>query len=114
VNYFDRKIPVNQEALALACDQDVTRADVTMKDISVEIGMLMCWGSEKLVLRPESANDVLPVMASAIALTNSREDLNKGKSRATTSRDILYWLRGTISLNQHAHFSFLSKWVRVM
>jgi hypothetical protein len=40
-----------------------------MKDISVEIGMLMCCGSEKLVLQSESANDVLPVMASAIALT---------------------------------------------
>jgi hypothetical protein len=65
-------IPVNQEALALACDQDVTRADVTMKDISIEISMLMCRGSEKLVLLSESANDVLPVMASAIELTNSR------------------------------------------
>jgi hypothetical protein len=84
-----------------------------MKDISVEICMLMCCGSEKLVQRPEAANNVLPVMASAIALTNSREDLNEVKSRATTSRDILYWLRGTISLDQHAQFSFLSVCVRV-
>ena len=87
--------------------------NIAMKDISVEIGMLMCWGSEKLVLRSESANNVLPAMASAIALTNSREVLNQVKCRATTSRDILYWLRGTISLDQHAQFSFLSVCVRV-
>jgi hypothetical protein len=86
-----------------------------MKDMSIEIGMLMCCGSERLVLRSESANDALPVMESEIALTNSREDLNEVKSRATTSRDIMYyWLRSTISLDQHAHFSFLSVCVRVM
>jgi hypothetical protein len=50
-----------------------------MKDISVEIGMLMSCVSEKLVIRSESANDVLPVMASAIALMNSREHLNEIK-----------------------------------
>ena len=50
-----------------------------MKDISVEIGMLMCCGSDKLVLRLEFANDVLPVMASVIALMNSHEELNKVK-----------------------------------
>ena len=85
-----------------------------MKDMSVEIGMLVCCGSKKLVLWSESANDVLPVMASAIALTNSHEDLNEVKSRATTSRDILYWLRSTITLDQHTHFSFLSVCVRVV
>ena len=53
-------------------------------------------------------------MVSAIALTKSCEDLSQVKCRATTSRDILYRLRGTISLNQHAHFSFLSVCVRVM
>jgi len=37
-----------------------------MSDISVEIGMLMCCESEKLVLRTESANDVLPAMASTV------------------------------------------------
>ena len=48
-----------------------------MKDISVEIVMLMGCESEKLVLRSESANDFLPVMASAIALSHSREELNQ-------------------------------------
>jgi hypothetical protein len=85
-----------------------------MKDIDVEIGMLMCCGREKLVVWSESTNYVLPVMASAIALTNSREDLNEVKSRATMPRDILYWLRGTIPPNQYAHFSFLSVFVRVV
>ena len=58
-----------------------------MKDMSVEIGMLMYYGSEKLVLRSEPINDVLPVIASAIALMNSRRHLNKAKSQATMSRD---------------------------
>ena len=83
-----------------------------MKDIGVEIGMLMCCGGEKL--RSESANDVLPVMASAIALTNSREELNEVKCRATTFRDILYCLRSAMSFDQQAHFSFLSVCVRVI
>src|ERR1700734_311665 len=85
-----------------------------MKDISFEIDMLICCGSEKLFLRSESANDVLPVMASTIALTNSREDLNEVKSRATTFRDILYCLRSTITLGRHAHSSSLRVCVRLI
>jgi hypothetical protein len=85
-----------------------------MNDIDVEIGMLMCGGGKKLVLLSESTNNVLPVVASAIAFTNSHEDLNEVKSRARMARDILYWLRKTIDLDQHAHFSFLSVCIRAV
>jgi hypothetical protein len=59
-----------------------------MKDMSVEVGNLMGCESEKLVIRFESAKDVLPCMASAIGLTNSREEQKEVNGRATTSRDI--------------------------
>ena len=72
----------------------------------------MCTRNEWTTTSSVSTNDVLPVMASEIALTNSREHLNEVKCRATTSKDILYCLRSTITLDQHAHFSSLS--IRVL
>jgi hypothetical protein len=59
-----------------------------MKDMSVEVGNLVGCGNEKLVIRSESANYALPAMASAMALTNSREEQNEVNSRATTSKNI--------------------------
>jgi hypothetical protein len=56
----------------------------------------MSCGGEKLVIWSESANDVF-AMASAIALTNSFEHLNKTKCRAMMSRDILYWPKSTMA-----------------
>ena len=81
------QIPVDQEALgALALVavvyQDITHADVTMKDMGIEVGMLL-WkpGVSHMV---KVRKDVLASMASAMALTNSHEKLNEINDRATT------------------------------
>jgi len=48
-----------------------------MKNTSDEIGVLMGCASKKLVIRSDSTREVLPSMASAMALTNSHEELKE-------------------------------------
>jgi hypothetical protein len=48
-----------------------------MKDASAEVGMLMRCGSWGLVIGVKSPKYVLLSIASAIAPTNSREELNE-------------------------------------
>jgi hypothetical protein len=52
--HFDAEIPIDQEA-ALVGYQDISCADVTMKDTGIEVGMVIRCGNQELVMWVKSA-----------------------------------------------------------